>query len=385
MAIIEVIKYNGGPNEFAWKYPSEELGTWTQLIVNESQEAVLVKGGQVLDVFGPGRHTLDTANIPFLNKIVNLPFGGRSPFTAEVWFINKTYNLSIKWGTSSPIQIQDPKYGIFISVRANGMFGIRIGNSERFLIKLVGTLHSVNTSLITSYFRGLCVAEIKDVLSKFLVHKQVSILELNAYIGEISKYMQERLQPIMEEYGLDLVNYFVNEISVPENDPSVKKLKDALSKRAEMGIVGYSYQQERSFDTLEGAAKNPGSGSAPIMGAGLGLGMGLGLGSGVGSTFGKISREINISSPYTEIKTCPNCHSTVQSGQRFCGTCGHDLTSRPRESAQSEVTCAHCGAVLQAKGKFCPHCGTPLTKQCPKCGASYIGSPKFCQECGEKF
>ena len=110
MAIVDVVKYNGGPDVFAWKYPNSELGTWTQLIVNESQEAILLKGGQICDVFGAGRHTLETANIPILNKLINLPFGGRSPFSAEVWYINKVFSLDVKWGTSSPIQLQDPKY-----------------------------------------------------------------------------------------------------------------------------------------------------------------------------------------------------------------------------------------------------------------------------------
>ncbi len=140
MAIIEVIKYDGGADVFAWKYPSDELGTWTQLIVNESQEAILFKGGKALDVFGSGRHTLSTANIPLLNKIINLPFGGRSPFTAEVWFINKIFSLDIKWGTATPIQIQDPKYGVFVPVRSNGMFGIQIEDSKKFITKLVGTM-----------------------------------------------------------------------------------------------------------------------------------------------------------------------------------------------------------------------------------------------------
>ena len=93
MAIVDVVKYNGNPDVFAWKFPCEELGTWTQLIVSESQEAILFKGGKALDVFESGRHTLDTANIPILNNIVNLPFGGRSPFTAEVWFVNKISSL----------------------------------------------------------------------------------------------------------------------------------------------------------------------------------------------------------------------------------------------------------------------------------------------------
>lgn len=100
MAIVSVVKYDGNPDVFAWKYPDSELGTWTQLIVNESQQAILFKGGQALDVFEAGRHTLSTNNIPFLEKIINLPFGGQSPFSAEVWFVNKQFNLDVKWGTA---------------------------------------------------------------------------------------------------------------------------------------------------------------------------------------------------------------------------------------------------------------------------------------------
>ena len=140
MAIVEVVKYDGNPDVFAWKYPNSELGTWTQLIVNESQEAMLLKGGKVCDVFCAGRHTLSTENIPILNKLVNIPFGGRSPFSAEVWFINKAFSLDIKWGTSTPIQLQDPKYKVFVPIRSFGQFGIQIDDSQKLLMKLVGTL-----------------------------------------------------------------------------------------------------------------------------------------------------------------------------------------------------------------------------------------------------
>lgn len=435
MAIVEVVKYNGGPDVFAWKYPSEELGTWTQLIVNESQEAILVKGGQVLDIFGSGRHTLDTANIPFLNKIINLPFGGRSPFTAEVWFINKAFNLDIKWGTPTPIQIQDPKYGIFAPVRSNGAFGIQIQDSKRFLIKLVGSMVIFDKASVTKYFRSLYITKVKDAISTYFVHKQISILEINAYIDELSQHMHERIQPIMEEYGILLISFYVNEISVPEDDTAVKKLKDALSKRAEMNIIGYSYQQERSFDTLEGAAKNTDSSSAPFMGAGIGLGMGVGIGKSVGAGFGGIAQEIQVSDPSTNMEQCPKCHAVMSTMQRFCGTCGFDtegtnkkdstkvklccssckvqITSDTRfcpecgrkinhcskcgsdipddavscHECGNEVpmTCPRCGQMLSQNTKFCPDCGQLLVKKCSKCGSSYNGTPKFCPECGEKL
>ena len=190
MAIVEVLKYNGNPDLLAWKYPSEELGTWTQLIVNESQEAILFKGGKALDVFQSGRYTLETSNIPILNKIINLPFGGRSPFTAEVWYINKLYSLDVKWGTATPIQIQDPKYQIFCPMRANGTFGIQVEDSKRFLVKLVGTMPIFDKQSLIKYFRGLYITKVKDAISSYIVKKQISILEINAYIDELSLHMK---------------------------------------------------------------------------------------------------------------------------------------------------------------------------------------------------
>ncbi|HCF49369.1 MAG TPA: antifreeze protein type I, partial [Syntrophomonas sp.] len=278
MALVEVVKYNGTPDVFAWKFPSEELGNWTQLIVNESQEAVLFKGGQALDVFPSGRHTLETANIPILNNIINLPFGGHSPFTAEVWYVNKVHSLDVKWGTASPIQLQDPKYKVFVPLRSFGQFGIRIEDSKKFLIKLVGTLPVFDKENLGNYFRGLYLTKAKDSIASYLINKQISLLEINAYLDELSDHIKAKMVPVLDDYGIQLINFYVNDINVPEDDPAVIQLKSALAKRAEMDIVGYNYIQERSFDTLEGAATNPGSIQSGMMGAGIGLGMGVGVG-----------------------------------------------------------------------------------------------------------
>lgn len=431
MAIVDVIKYDGNPDTFAWKYPSEELGTWTQLIVNESQEAILFKGGRALDVFESGRHTLDTANIPFLNKIINLPFGKRSPFTAEVWFVNKAYNLDVKWGTPTPIQVQDAKYGIFVPVRSNGAFGIQIEDSKKFLVKLVGTLPTFGKMDIIKYFRGLYITKVKDSISTYLIHKQISILEINAYLDELSTFMKTRMEPVLEEYGIKLATFYVNDISVPEEDTAVKQLKAALAKRAEMNIIGYNYQQERSFDTLEGAAKNTGSTAAPLMGAGMGLGMGLGMGHGVGGAFTEMTQGLKTDDGGT--KECPKCHAVMTGKQRFCGMCGFDTDQEPKEEPveakcsacgckitkavkfcpecgrkinhcpecgndlaegavqcsacgyEPQKTCPGCGAAITTEMKFCPECGEALVKRCPKCGTAFEGSPKFCLECGEKL
>lgn len=432
MAIIDVIKYNGGPDVLAWKYPCEELGTWTQLIVNESQEAIFVKSGQVFDVFEAGRHTLDTANIPLLSKIVNLPFGGNSPFTAEVWYINKAFNLDIKWGTPTPIQIQDPKFGIFVPISSNGAFGIQIAKSVEFFIKIVGTLKFFDKASVTKYFRSLYITKVKDSISSYLVRKGISVLEINAYLDELSQYVCERMQPVMDEYGIRLTNFYINEICVPDDDSSVIKLKDALSKRAEMNIIGYSYQQERSFNTLDDAVKKTGT-SANLMEAGMGLSMGVGIGRSIGRGLGEMTQELQTSAQNTTTAECPKCHKNIPAGQRFCGSCGYDINTElvpdkkkkicsscgemfidnakfcsscgrklslcpecgndipdgsekcPSCGCIIPIICPECGAMVPADSKFCSECGHSFARTCPKCGAMLKGTPKFCSECGHCF
>lgn len=374
MAIIDVIKYDGGPNTFAWKHPNAELGTWTQLIVNETQEAILYKGGQALDWFGPGRHTLETANIPVLSKLINLPFGGRSPFSAEIWYVNKINMLDVKWGTPTPIQLQDPKYNVFVPIRAFGQFGIKISDSKIFLTKLVGTLPSFNANDVVKYFRGVYLTMVKDAISRYLVNKKVPILEINANILELSESLKANVSPKLEEYGIELVNFYVNDISVPDDDPAVIKLKDALAKKAEMDIIGYNYTQERSFDTMGSAAANPGGGAAPFMGAGMGMAMGVGLGNAMGGAMGNMAQAIDTTAQIH----CRYCHSDMAAHTRFCPNCG-----KPTAAETGASACPKCGASNKEGTKYCGTCGAILVKLCAKCGAALDEGQKFCPECGE--
>lgn len=377
MAVVEVVTCNAGPDIFAWKHPNSELGTWTQLIVNESQEAILFKGGIACDVFGAGRHVLDTKNIPILSKLVNLPFGGRSPFTAEVWFVNKVFSLDIKWGTSTPIQLQDPKYKVFVPVRAFGQFGIQIEDSKKFVMKLVGTLPVFDKASIIKYFRGVYLTKAKDAISSYLIHKSISVLEINAYLDEISTYLKEKIAPHFEEFGIALSSFYVNDINVPEDDSAVIQLKKALAKRAEMDIVGYSYQQERSFDTLEGAATNPGSAQSAFMGAGMGLGMGVGMGNVMGAQFGGVAQNLNVTT-----KQCPKCHANIDANVRFCSSCGAD-TQKAVDSDVKEIVCSSCSAKLSKNSKFCPECGKKYNP-CAKCGSDMPENASVCPSCGAK-
>jgi len=382
-ALVEVVKYNGSPDVFAWRFPETELGTWTQLIVNESQEAILFKGGQAYDVFGPGRHTLSTANIPILNKLINLPFGGRSPFTAEVWYINKQHSLDIKWGTPTPIQLKDPRYNIMIPVRAFGQFGITIEDSKPFITKLVGTLPTFGSQDIINFFRGLYLTKVRTVISQYIAKKEISILEINAYLLELSDDLKESIDSrLRDEYGIRLLNFFINDISIPEDDPGVVQLKAALAKRAEMDIKGFDYTQERSFDTLQSAASNPGQ-AGGMMGAGMGMGMGLGMGGAMGQGMSDLSQNIQTK----PTKNCQNCGFTMEESARFCGSCGHDTQAVPITAEQQPevpmITC-ECGHDHTEGYKFCPKCGTraPVPNACISCHEALNEGARFCHHCG---
>lgn len=297
MAVIDRVKWDGSPNILAWKFPdAEELSTWTQLIVNETQEAYLVKEGIYQGPFGAGRHTLSTENIPLLTKAIGLPFGGKSPFTAEVWYVNRTINLDVKWGTPDPIQLLDPKYQIMIPVRAFGQYGICITDTKRFLLKLVGTLSSFDADTLAEYFKGVFITRIKTEIANAIIKNGQSVLEVSTQLETISNMLKQALSVEMAEYGIGLFQFNIHSINVPEDDAAVQSLKTALAKRAEMGIVGFNYQQERSFDVLQTAAGNEGN-AGNVMGAGIGMGMGMGMGVPMGNVFGQMTPHLQTGAP----------------------------------------------------------------------------------------
>lgn len=292
MAIIELVKWDSKPDILAWKFPSEELATWSQLVVNESQEAFLVRGGLYEGPFSAGRYTLTTENLPILRSLMGIPFGGLAPFSAEVWFVNKVTKLDIKWGTPDPIQLQDPKFKLMVPVRAFGQYGIKISEPKKFLLRLVGTLSSFDTNTVAEYFRGIFSTKIKVSISKIIIEQGRSVLELSPHLDEISVALKQTLAPEMATYGICLEQFNVVSINFPEADPAVNSLKAALAKKAEMEILGFDYQQERSFDVLHTAAGNEGP-AGGMIGAGLGVGIGAAIGGSLGNAMTNVAAQMN--------------------------------------------------------------------------------------------
>lgn len=379
MAFIDRVKYDGPVGQQPWlvyKWPSENLVLGSQLIVNKSQEAVFFRGGNALDVFGPGTHTLSTANIPLLQKLVNLPFGGKTPFTAEIYFINKASRLDLKWGTTDPFPVTEPRYGIIANVRAYGQFGLKIADGRNFTTQIIGALHGGDVTdhdSVVRYFKGLIVNRVKSGIAELIVREKVSLLDITALLESVSDACAGRIKGEFDRFGLELLNFFVESINVPPED--LARIKKILEDRAEFNVLGDArYSRKRSFDVMETQAGNEGMGGA-LAGAGLGLGMGIGM----GSVAGDLARQVRIEPPAAS-KTavrCDKCGVENTEGAKFCAGCGESLNT-------VKINCPTCKTENAGGTNFCHQCGVSLAfRKCAKCGAETTPGAKFCNECGE--
>jgi membrane protease subunit (stomatin/prohibitin family) len=287
MALVDVITWDGGSSQVAWKFPSTNLRLGSQLIVKPGQVAFFVYRGKVCDEVAEGAITLKTANVPLLTKLISIPFGGDSPFQAEVWFVNKLAKLDTKWGTPSPIQVEDPQYGIILPMRAYGQYGFRVCDARLFLTTLLGAFPTFSDEQIKQYFRGKVMSTIATQIGT-LFNERISFLNISAYLDELSETAKQRITPVMERFGIYLETFFFESLNVPENDPSYLKLKQIKEKSAELNVVGRDiYQLDKSMDVLKAAASNEGM-AGLMMQTGLGTGMGVMMGAQLGAQAGQM-------------------------------------------------------------------------------------------------
>ena len=231
MAIIDRVKYDGPGNILVWRYPPDDLSWGTQVIVNQSQEAIFFKGGVALDVMGPGTHTLRTANIPLLRGLIKAPFGGETPFAAEIYYVNKAVNLDVKWGTNSPIPVLDPKFNVFLPVRAFGQLGIQVADSRAFVTQLSATNPQFTTDQLSNHFRGVLLTKAKDYIAETIVKEKINLLEIAAHLEEMSGALQIKLEKDFAVYGVKLVNFYLNSVDVPDDDVTVVRSQEGARRQ----------------------------------------------------------------------------------------------------------------------------------------------------------
>ena len=311
MAIIDVLKYDGQNNVLVWKWRprndgqrQEELRLGTQLIVNQSQQAVFIHGGQIADIFEAGTHTLSTENLPILSSLIGLAFGGQSPFKAEVYFFNKAVAMDNKFGLI-PFNMIEPNFRVPIPVTSRGSFAVKISNVRTFLSQIIGTVPDFEAGTLKNYFRGIITEQIKTAIVKISREQNISPLELEAIVLDVSSAVKGIISETLAKYGLYLEMFNIEAISIIDEDERVKKVvadyqrlmsqdmeeRMRLKRRAENLEI---YKIERSFDTTEKAAENigGGDGTGNILGTMVGLGMVQPLGNAIGGMVGNIAPNV---------------------------------------------------------------------------------------------
>ena len=396
MAISQVIKYEGSPDDLVWKYSGEEFNATSQLIVDETHQAVLVVNGQAADLFGPGRHTLSVPNIPIAKKIINIPTGGTSPFPCKVFYINQVHQMDMLWGTRGPITLDDPLYDIFLHVMLHGSMTFSISDSRKFLVKLAGFRNRFTATEMVDNFKGLVSSHVKDCISKIMINGMLSYFMINANLFEISETVKERLDGIFEEYGIRIEYFNIETIEVPKEDyDDVTRAKERRSGRI---IEGYTWQEERQMMIAEKFAGNEGT-MGNVGGAVGGFMMGGALGGSI----------VDIAKSALDQDRIPNGKppkDTAATSKPMGGgtSMGFDVkgflnnNQGAANEAQHQPTntspvsndgtkCPECGNIVQAGSKFCNSCGCklPTAVFCSNCGKQLEPNSKFCNECGTKI
>ncbi len=346
------------------EHGSAEIKFGAQLFVRDSQAAVFFYQGRAYDAVGPGRHTLKTANIPVLNKILAIPWGLTSPLRAEVYFVNMKTFADLKWGTRDPVAFKDSELGL-IRLRAFGVFNIQVVQPVLFVNRLVGTQGVYSTADIEEYLSRVIVSRFNDHLGE----KLDTIFNLPGKYNELADGLCKRLAEDFSHFGMALTHLYINAITPPPDvqkaidDKSRIKVFDDLDKLIKLKAA----MAVESAATAEGAAAS---------------GLGMGMGFMMPAMFAEYVKSNAAAKPGAQNPLCPDCNQPVGADARFCPHCGHQILVFHQ--------CGQCGKNLPPGAKFCSRCGVavsqaPSQKVCMHCKTGNLPESIFCNQCGEKI
>jgi membrane protease subunit (stomatin/prohibitin family) len=340
---IEVIEWlDDSGNTILYRFPvqGQEIKNGAQLTVRESQAAVFVFQGQIADVFGPGRYTIDGGNTPILSKLGAWKYGFN-----EVYFVNTKQFNDLKWGTSNPVMMRDGDFGM-VRLRAFGIYSIRVSDPQAFIKEVAGT----NAHFVTEDIEGQLKRTLVSGFSDALAEAKIAALDLASNYDELGKFTRTKLTEDFNGYGLQLTKFVIENISLPA------EVEAAMDKRTSMGVIGDvgRYAQFQAADAMRDAAQNPGGGA----GTGAGLGAGFAIGNAMAGAMTNAMNQSRSGSSEASNPSkipCPKCGAANLPGAKFCNECGTKIIT-----SSETLACSKCGAQMPSGSKFCNECGTKV-------------------------
>lgn len=429
--LASIIKYEGDNETLIWKHPIEDFNFGSQLIVHESQEAIFFRDGQALDLFGAGRYTLETQQLPLLEKLYKLPTDTEGTFHSEVYFINLATQMGIKWGTDSKVRLFDPTSGLHLELGASGEFNIRVSDSRKLLLKVVGTAGTLGQAQLLGsgtskgFFRAMVMTQVKSFLAQTIKENAINVLEIDEHLMALSQALRDRINVSLAEYGLNMPEFFVGRVVTPDDDPNFRRMKEQYAEQyllvrqeqirkreaeaaqqrmaveaqtaAQMKIIGaqgeaealkiqkaaeaeaYRMQAEaeamemkmKGYTYQQETSRQVGLEAMKNGLGGSGTGSGLGDVAGLGVALGAMGGVIGMAKD----AMTPIFENSAQIGQGVGKIASGDIWNCA--CGQKEIT-----------SNFCPNCGAKKPQPaagwiCPQCGQAGITS-NFCPNCGTK-
>jgi len=321
---IEVIEWQDDRGILVHRFPTYDnaIKMGAKLIVRESQNAIFVNEGQIADVFSAGTHTLSTQNLPVLTALNSWKYAFNSPFKSDVYFLNMTNFTDLKWGTTNPVIMRDPEFGI-IRMRGFGNYSFKISDPVVFLKEIFGTKQEFTTDSITGYLKSIVVSGISDMIGE----SKIPVADLASSYDDLGRLAITRLQDRFSAIGLALTSVTIENISLPEE---VEKMID---RRSSMNIAGNldQYMKFQTAEAIRDAANNESGGAA---GAGAGLGAGMAMGQMMSQMMNRSTAEPQQAAVPQQTGASPSQPST---GKKFCSECGSKL-------AENAKFCSDCGS-----------------------------------------
>jgi membrane protease subunit (stomatin/prohibitin family) len=349
------------------------------VVVREDESAVFFRDGKVLTVLDrPGRFGLSTLNIPVLTELQRIVTGIQP--VAEVYYVQRR-ELRGKFGSSEAMTFRDQDFGL-VRLRIFGQFAYKVVNPIQFITQMVGTKGYSNSDEIVSWLKSIIVTQLNDTLGELKTKKQLSVVDMPAYLDEIGQMLLSKVETNVTEYGLKIMRIAELNINLPE------EVQKAIDTRSGIGALGLTDQKQKEAylafqvgGAMRDAAKQEGGAAGAGAGAGVGLGAGMGMGMMMASQLGQAMQPQQQQQPQQPVRPggikCQSCGADLPAGSKFCTNCGGKIGGG--------IPCPKCKADVPAGSKFCPGCGNKVLSNCPKCNIELIPGTKFCPGCGAKI